>query len=159
MKKVYFRLVKSRHNIYDRLISWYTRSPYVHAEFAWPIDKKFASEWLGAQPKGGVAIRGHDYLKGEKYDLFSISVRESDYAILRAWLKRQIGKKYDWKAIINMGKFEHDVMSPNKWFCSELVFAAFFQIGYDLLRLPYSERDRITPRDIGLSCRITQIEH
>ncbi len=149
MKTIYLRLVKGS-GLYDRIIGWYTRSLYTHAEFSWPLDNARPQGWLGAQPKGGVEIRNWDYLTAP-FDLFAVSVTYKEYALIEAWLKGQIGKPYAWKAIFNMGVFEHDVTSADKWFCSELVFAAFEKYDVEILRAPLSQRDRITPRDLGLS--------
>ncbi len=148
---VYIRLVKSRHSIYDELIAWYTRSDYVHAEFAYPLDNPDPEQWLGAQPKGGVRIRPKDYLPNAKYDLFNVNVTSKQYNAIHLFLRQQLYKKYDWKAIVNMGVFRHDVSSPDRWFCSELVYAGFGVAQVYLLRMPLKEKDRITPRDIGIS--------
>lgn len=152
--KVYIRLVKGR-SVYDRIIKWYTRSDYTHAEFAWPLCVKNPPEWLGAQPKGGVQIRDKNYLK-EPFDLFCIEVSPKQYRKIEVYLESQIGKPYDWKAIFNMGVFSHDVSSIIKWFCSELVFATLKIAGVLLLRVPLSQRDRITPRDLGVSLELTK---
>ena len=149
--KVYFRLVKGK-GFYDRIIRWYSRSDYTHAEFAWPLDSKNPEQWLGAQPKGGVKIRPKNYLPWN-YDLFCVDISPEQYRGLQRYVLSQLGKPYDWKAILNMGVFQHDVTSPKRWFCSELVFGALGYVGVYLLRAPLSERDRITPRDLGVSVR------
>ncbi len=150
---VYLRLVKGT-GFYDKLIRWYTRSDFTHAEFAWPLDKANPPQWLGAQPKGGVAIRSADYLGAVDSCVYGVSVTNSQFRNIGRYLQQQLGMAYDWKAIVNMGKFDHDVLSPDKWFCSELVFAAFAANGRDVLQAPLSQRDRITPRDLGLSMEL-----
>ncbi len=151
--KIYVRLVKGV-GFYDRIIKWYTRSNYTHAEFAWPLTSSKPEQWLGAQPKGGVAIRPADYLGAVEYQVYSIDVTNAQARKIAGFLKAQIGMAYDWPAIVNMGKFDHDVISPNKWFCSELVFGACAANGAAILRAPLSQRDRITPRDLGLSMEL-----
>jgi len=66
-----------------------------------------------------------------------------DYAL------SQIGKPYDWRAIVNFG-FHRDWRSPDSWFCSELVAWACEAAGYPLLN-PAEPHDRVTPRDLMLS--------
>ena len=154
--KIYIRLVKGK-GLYDRIIKWYTRSEYTHAEFAWPLCHKCPDNWYGAQPQGGVQIRPGNYLPW-KYDLFCIDVSQSEYRHIEAWLLLQKGKPYDWKAIINMGLFKHDVSSFKRWFCSELVFCAFAYFDIPVLRAPLNQRDRITPRDLGISERMVRVK-
>jgi uncharacterized protein YycO len=124
----------------------------VHAEFAWKNNT-----WLGAQPRGGVAIRDYDYLGTDvEFDLFSVSVTRNQGMILRKFLEEQIGKPYDFKAIVNMGlnPLSDDIVNghiPKRWFCSELVAYAFEFAGKPILNCRLRKTDRITPRDLGLS--------
>ncbi len=148
---IYFRLVKGT-NLVDRIIRWYTRSDYSHAEFSWPLNEITPSHWLGARFKGGVQARPYNYVDS-KFSMYSVAVTKEQYDAANDFLIKQIGKKYDWKAIVNMGVFKHDihVNSTVKWFCSELLFYLFRVIDVILLNMPLSEKDRITPRDIGIS--------
>jgi uncharacterized protein YycO len=69
------------------------------------------------------------------------------------WAKLQIGRPYDWSAIAGF-VFRRDWHSDDsKWFCSELIEAAFSNAGWPLLR-DSKHFDRITPRDLLLSTRI-----
>ncbi len=153
---IYIRLCKGR-SIYDRLIRWYSRSPYSHAEFAWPLTKRNPREWLGAQPRGGVQVRPANYLGAVPYDVFALEVSQSQARRLERFLLDQVGKPYDWRAIINMGVFQHDVSTWSKWFCSELVFGALAKVGAWILRAPLLQRDRITPRDVGTSVMLDYV--
>lgn len=149
--KIYYRVVRGRSGFYDRLIRWYSRSPYTHAEFCWPLDNPTPPKYLGAQTKGGVAIRPSDYLE-QPFDTFAVEVTLTQATAVRAFLLAQVGKPYDFRAIAGMvfqgldrGK------SDRAWFCSELLFHAFAQAGKYLLHLPISQSDRVTPRDVALS--------
>lgn len=156
--RVYYRIMRGGKSLYGRVISWYTRSPYQHAEFAWPLNNPRARAWLGAQSSkisgvpSGVQIRPRDYLDPTEFDLFCVDVAPPQFRLLRGFLEAQIGKPYDFKAIFNMGSFvPRDVTTTKRWFCSELVFFGFRQAGVELLRAPLKQSDRITPRDLSIS--------
>jgi hypothetical protein len=50
-----------------------------------------------------------------------------------AFLESQIGKKYDFAGILGFG-LSANLECKDKWFCSELVFAAAQYAGIELLR-------------------------
>ena len=84
------------------------------------------------------------------FDLFYVSMTESQCNELRRFLVAQIGKPYDWNAIAAMG-LPFLRSSGNGWFCSELVFYALSSVGLPLLREPINDSDLITPRDLAVS--------
>lgn len=150
--KVYYRLVRGRTGLYDAIIRWFTRSPYTHAEFCWPLDNPSPPQYLGAQPKGGVAIRPFNYLGNQSFDIFAVELTQKQADKLRAWLLRQIGKPYDFRAIAGMAlPFLDRGRHERAFFCSELLYAGLFQVGLPLLNTPLRQADRITPRDIAIS--------
>lgn len=152
--KIYFRLCRGN-SFYDKVIRWYTRGNYTHAEFAHPLTASNPYNWLGAQPSGGVQVRTRDYLPGV-YDVYSVQVDTWQLNRLEEFLSKQIGKPYDWKAIIRMGlRPFHSSVSSKRWFCSELVFYGLFRSCVYLLREPENKATRISPRDLALSTLIT----
>jgi hypothetical protein len=61
------------------------------------------------------------------------------------WALTQAGKPYDFSAICGIA-FERDWHDSRRWFCSELIAAAFEVVGSPLLN-PSANLWRITPRD------------
>lgn len=118
-----------------RQVTW---SPFSHVEFVVP------EGYLGAHFKDGVQIRpeGYDH-KGMTAEIFGTV--ECDHHVADKVLEfayNQVGKKYDTGAI--WGILSHrDIFDDEKWFCSELVCAAFHQAGLPLLNL--SKVNRVTP--------------
>jgi len=105
---------------------------------------------LGARMDGGVQIReaGYDvpFVEQAYVDVPLTASREE--AVWRFALE-QVGKGYDMSAILGIA-FRRDWREDDKWFCSELVAAAFEAAGKPLLNTQ-EMRNRITPRDIALS--------
>ena len=67
------------------------------------------------------------------------------------WLRSQVGKQYDYVAIISLLQYQQ----PEKWFCSELVFAAFEHVGAPLGPLP----SQSNPGDVLTISGVTYLGH
>lgn len=149
---VYFRCVRGRSGFYDRVIRWYSRSPYTHAEFCWPLTDPNPPEYAGAQPHGGVQIRRSGYLGAALYDTFGVVIRDEKLAPLTLAVQRSIGLPYDFRAIAGMvfPALDHGQRSA-AYFCSEFVFRLLAKAGTPLLRMPIRDADRVTPRDLAVS--------
>ena len=90
----------------------------------------------------------------ELYDyteLYRFEVSDLEYESLKGFLENQLGKKYDWLAILSLGLFKRDWQSETKWFCSELLLTALNTC--TSLRLLNTDADafRVTTRDLYLS--------
>jgi uncharacterized protein YycO len=139
---IYYRLIRDK-GIISSFIAWWTWGTWTHAEF---VTEKGL---IGARLSGGVQVRPFNYCDPIQEEYRSIEVSNEQAKSLYSFLYSQIGKTYDWKAILGLGIRNNFANPKNSWFCSELVIAAFESINYTLLRTNYSYR--ITPRDLGLS--------
>lgn len=82
----------------------------------------------------------------DKTESVSISVKRPDQ--MMAFLNSQVGKPYDWMALIAL-PFRTTWQSPHKWFCSELVAKALSVSGAEITRrVPAA---RVTPRDLWIA--------
>lgn len=125
------------------VIKWYTSSPFSHVEFYTPLG------FLGSQAPGGVRLRPFNYCTYNSVEFREyVLPPEVDEALI-AWVSSQIGKGYDWTAIIAL-PLHRNWRDPSDWYCSELVAAAFDHVGYPLFAHP-AEVSKITPRDVALS--------
>lgn len=129
------------------IIRYGTRCQWSHAGFFDNEDRSF----LSAQLRGGVQKRYTNPFAGEAKETYSAVQLFSAPGIDEAyqWAMTQIGKPYDWRAILGIAASEnwHD---GEDYFCSELVASAFEEIGRALLN-PSAQLWRITPRDLLLS--------
>lgn len=104
---------------------------------------------LGAHADGGVQARPVGYDKGYRQELIvQIPATPAMTDKFHAFLRDQIGKPYDFKAIAAFIT-ERDWQEPNAWFCSELQAAALVDCGWFAYRLA-TEFNHITPRDLLL---------
>lgn len=105
---------------------------------------------LGARFSGGVQARAHDYDAG-KFDqelFLTIKTTEAQEAAFYDFLRAQVGKKYDWRAIVSFFG-SRDWQEPDSWFCSELMAAGLSACGFFPQHMAV-KFDRITPRDLLL---------
>jgi len=156
--KIYFRIVHGHNGFYDWLVRFFTQSSDTHVEFCWPLTNSRPPYYLGAQPKGGVQVRDANYLRGS-YTIYSVEIPSRRLLILQKFLTDQIGKKYDFLAILNLVFFRKELYGRNHWFCSYLVYFALAYIGVYLLSARKNASDLITPHDIALSPVATEVFH
>lgn len=93
---------------------------------------------------GVIKRRPSDF--GKAWDkVSSVEVDVVDQLTMLRFLQGQVGKPYDWKAILAF-PFRGSWQDRSGWFCSELVYEAL-RVGGALVsdRLP---SNRITPRDL-----------
>lgn len=131
-------------SLISRAIRWQTRSKYSHA--AVELD---SGQVIEAWRKGVrmTESMSDDHTPGTMVDCFAINA-EFDPTQVEDYLLMQIGKKYDFKAIARF-LTRRDQRDNEKWFCSELVAAAFNMAEVRLLaRIPDSH---VSPRDLWIS--------
>jgi uncharacterized protein YycO len=114
----------------SRLIKWQTRSDYSHASLVLEDDSILES----MQGKGVVMNRKlHE--AGERIDLFTVHALASVHQDALQFAKDQLGKGYDYTMVARfISRRGANRSASGKWFCSELVFAAFKESGLPLLR-------------------------
>lgn len=108
-------------------IRWQTRSPYSHASI------NSAGLIYEARTHSGVRVRMPDNSE-DAADRYAITVNDVNAIRMDVWLQAQVGKPYDFTMVLRfLTRRQESRRSCGKWFCSELVYAAFHHIGIDLL--------------------------
>lgn len=127
----------------SRLIRWQTRSKYSHAALLLSDGRTIIEAWQGA------GVRVKEITDWTDVDLFEIEgltplVETRAYS----FACDQVGKKYDYWGVIRFVSRRH-MPANEKWFCSELAFAALEIAGLRLLeRIDASE---VSPHLLSLS--------
>jgi uncharacterized protein YycO len=127
-----------------------------HSPFSWLIRALTWSRWSHVSIVDGDTIIQAHALHGVIRTLYAEALAaDADYEMVRvhchdpeaviAAASSQIGKKYDWFALVGF-ILRRDWQAEDKWFCSELVAWAFQQARQPLFR-PEAMR-RITPEDL-----------
>lgn len=122
---------------------------YQYGFWASHVEALIDGKLVGSHLKGGVRARpiGYDAKTLVREQMISIDADDAATKTYESFVQAQIGKPYDVKAIVAM-LVQRDWRDPNKWFCSELIAAAFEECKV-FSRLP-SAVNHILPRDIAL---------
>ncbi|OJT01241.1 hypothetical protein [Marinobacter nauticus] len=97
-----------------------------------------------AMTGSGVRKVPASHFRWDEMEVVNVAVPEPLQAV--AFLESQLGKKYDWMALVAL-PFRTTWQSPHRWFCSELVAKALAVGG---VRAFSVEKYRITPRDLWI---------
>ena len=138
----------------SKMIRWFTWSKYSHAAFLCDDGSVYESWHVGGVCHRKNIHEGHT--PGTKIDVFYMAVSELQYFTILESLRREVGKKYDFKGILGM-LLRKNVDKKASWFCSELVFKAFKDAGIDLLA--NKKPEQVSPADLSFSPLLTKLEH
>src|SRR5258705_13928546 len=106
----------------NALIRWQTRSHYAHASVLLHDDDNVIVQSLPGKGVHVTRLSPHDW---RGVDRFHISTSVPFEGITGQFLFNQVGKKYDYASIFRFLTREKSPSNLRRWFCSELVFAAF----------------------------------
>jgi len=137
-------------SLVSKAIQMQTRSPYSHVAVQMQDARGAVIEaWhVGGVREIADPLEGHD--SDTVIDVFSVTglYRETDVV---NFLKQELGKKYDFRSVARF-LTRIPAKENGKWFCSELVVAAFRHGG---LSLQAGSPDMFSPRDVCMSPYLT----
>lgn len=116
----------------SKLIRWQTRSQYSHVAIVLD-DGSILESWHkgGVQHNKDLSVR---HSKGTVIDLYDIVVTKEQETKIISFFTKQLGKKYDFKMVLRFLTHGSEAGGIKyRWFCSEIVFAAFQYAGINLL--------------------------
>jgi uncharacterized protein YycO len=118
-----------------RFMTW---SEWSHVDYVLPDGRL-----LGAQGDG-VKIRPPDYEKFTSRCIQTFECTEEQYVIFTDFLYSQLGKPYDWTAIVGF-VMRREWAADDSWFCSELIAAAIMLA--KILKINV-DRNRVSPEPL-----------
>jgi hypothetical protein len=112
---------KGKGKFIDKLIKWWTKSPYSHCELMFPDDRMFSSDaWSGG-------VRYNKNYNLANWDIVETPITQIELRSLIEWCDWKNGSAYDWWGTLSfILPFVHE--SKKKWFCSELCAAGLIWI-------------------------------
>jgi uncharacterized protein YycO len=117
----------------SELILYFSRGGYSHAAVILNDGSIIESkEFHGVRKRKNIT----DLLtKNYRIDIFDVSTTEEQDKTIEDFLVKQLGKGYDYWSVIGFVVYasKEGRRSYGRWFCSELVFAAFQKAGINLL--------------------------
>ena len=124
--KIKIAFYKGKGDWKNRIIRWWTKSQYSHAELVLPNE----ITWISISPllTGKVSARSiYDVKNLQDWDFlsFELSWREPvrDYQLkqLNSFIKETNGAKYDWTGMIFSQILPYLIKHRDKWYCSEWI--------------------------------------
>jgi uncharacterized protein YycO len=131
--------------IINSLIRWQTRSHYAHASVLLHDDDNVIVQSLPGKGVHVTRLSPHDW---RGVDRFHVVTSKAFEAVASQFLLSQVGRKYDYSGVIRFLTREKSV-NNQRWFCSELVYAAFSAAGLPLLNC--REAYKVSPALLALS--------
>lgn len=139
-------------SLINRLIRFFSRGQYSHSSII--LDDGTVYE---ASPSNGVSVKSDfksGHLNNDIADFFEVKTTvEQDEKIVE-FLKRQLGKKYDYLSVIGFIVYATPEKRKlySRWFCSELISAAFKKVEINLLER--TDDWLITPTTLSYSSKL-----
>lgn len=134
--------------IFNILIKWWTKSKYSHVELVIKHGENPKNwRWISSENFIGVRSKLIQY-NPDNWDFIKLTnLNEQDTL---DFLNDKIGAKYDWKGIFLSNIFKLEQHDVDKWFCSELCFAALIKGGYFDINLLNVKPHIVTPEDLNV---------
>ena len=108
----------SKPSIKQKIISWFTKSDYIHVEIA------LNDTWIVAEEGKGVYNKKYDpKYKAEGWEYYylpNVYITIDHYNELFKWLRRIDGAKYDWLSIFLVHAIRLGIDHKGKWTCSAI---------------------------------------
>lgn len=138
---MYIRFVKGT-SLVSYLVRLFTLSTYSHVDFF--MENK--GQLIGSYPFQGVTLNAVNTDIRNDPKSYLIYIPEKYQADIYSFIANQLGKGYDYKAILAFIFFTRRWQDKKRWFCSEIAAAALYDSG---LLVETDERfNRIAPSDL-----------
>jgi len=109
---------KKSDGVLHRLIRWWTKSEYSHAELILPDDV-----WISISPflNSRVSIRKNENFCIENWDFVELAVTKEQLEIIWAFYELTKDQKYDWIGMFLSQFLPFHIKARRKWYCSEWI--------------------------------------
>ena len=110
---------KGRGDWKNKIIRWWTKSPYSHAEMVLPD----GVTWLSISPllSSTVAAREKAAHNADNWDFLEIGIDKEQYRVILDFFEETEGCRYDWIGMIMSQLLPFNIKRKNKWYCSEWI--------------------------------------
>lgn len=130
--------------------------------WSWPshVDLMFEDGTIiGSLPGKGVTVQSPGVFSftlshSTRHEMYSVTVDNDTYGRIKKFVMAQKGKPYDWGGILGFLARTDRWQAESRWFCSELVAAAFEYAGLPLIK---ARSNRVTPGMVLMSPYLKQV--
>jgi len=117
-------------SVKSRMIEWWSWSQFSHASWV-KRNGRVVEAW-----RGGVSewpTIHHNHTPGTRVIFLDLDLTPEQVERIESFLTSQLGKGYDFLGVNRFLTRSQTPDDPERWFCSELIFAAFLHAGIELL--------------------------
>ena len=113
---------KGKGNWINKIVRWWTKSPYSHAELVMSDNET----WISISPfltSKLDAIRKESYII-DNWDIIEIDVTQEQHEALLEFYSETKGSSYDWFGMLLSQFFPLKIKRYKRWYCSEWILYA-----------------------------------
>ena len=117
--KIRIAFYKGKGKWKEKIIRWWTKSPYSHAELIMPDNYT----WISISPllTSTVSSRIKTDFDLQKWDFIEFEITQEQHNVLMDFFDDTKGCKYDWIGMIMSQLIPYSIKRKNKWYCSEWI--------------------------------------
>ena len=117
--KVKVAFYKAKGNWQNRIVRWWTKSPYSHAELVMPDNYT----WISISPllSATVSKRIKTDFDLDNWDFVSLELDDAQHEVIQDFYEETKGCRYDWVGMILSQLLSFNIKQKNKWYCSEWI--------------------------------------
>lgn len=103
----------------NKVIRWWTKSPFSHVELVLPDEKT----WISISPflTSKVAARVKEHISRDNWKFVEIEVTEQQVKVIKEFYEFTEGCRYDWIGMLLSQFLPFHIKRRNKWYCSEWI--------------------------------------
>jgi len=118
LEKISIAFFKGGDNLFHKIVRWWTKSPYSHAELIMPT-----GEWISISPFLAKQVESRTGPNSPmcEWDFVEIEVNEKKIESLERFYELTKGQKYDWFGMIASQLLPFHVKARGRWYCSEWI--------------------------------------
>ena len=137
--KIKVAFFRGKGNWKNKVIRWWTKSPFSHVELILPDEKT----WISISPflTSRVAARNKEHVNQDNWEFVEIEVTEQQVNVIKEFYDFTEGCHYDWIGMLLSQFLPFHVKRRNKWYCSEWIAYALrisCVIDWRLIKIYYS---------------------
>ena len=117
--KIWIAFYKGKGNIINKIVRWWTKSPYSHSE----LILKDAQTWLSISPfiKASVSSTTKLIYEPLDWDFIEIEVTEKQHDTIEQFYDLTKGCGYDWIGMVLSQFLPFNIKQKSRWYCSEWI--------------------------------------
>ena len=117
--KIKVAFYKGHGNFLNKIVRWWTKSVYSHAELVLPD----GVTWVGISPflKSKVASRKKLIIDYSEWDFIVLDVSQEQIDIIMEFLEHTSGQGYDWIGMLLSQFLPCKIKHKKRWYCSEWI--------------------------------------